>query len=424
MFWGITIENGKRYSQVVDSSFHVSMAALEQSEDLHTKKPNVNLIIEHEKSEFLLCTLEHGKSYQQPLDLNFAEGEEVTFFLNGEGVVHLTGYLNGGDQEGFEEFDSDVDSDLNLDNLEDEDEKNEQDTGKNNKRKMHAKALVNAKRKKLDSSDEDLSDGDESDDEEEDDDDDEEDEDDDSDVEKFLKRQAPVAKQKSKLQKATPAKQLPETKQGKKPQATPSPKSPVTPNKSSGNSTLDSSMNSEKKKRKRKKKSKTPTLADNQKAPLQNSNTPAKNADNKTPAKNGNVTTPAKNVGSKTPVKHDGVKTPAKVSRQVLPSGVIVEDLHVGSGPEAKPGKFIQVYYAGQLQNKKEFDSVTSGKPFKFKLGKGEVIKGWDEGIKGMKVGGKRKVIVPPEQAYGKKAVGPIPPNSTLTFDITLKAVQ
>nr|XP_054756689.1 39 kDa FK506-binding nuclear protein-like [Lytechinus pictus] len=83
------------------------------------------------------------------------------------------------------------------------------------------------------------------------------------------------------------------------------------------------------------------------------------------------------------------------------------------------------MYYRGVLaSNQKEFDSQLSGKPFMFGLGKGEVIKGWDAGIIGMKVGGKRRLTVPPSQAYGSQRIGPIPPNSTLVFDVELKAVR
>lgn len=79
-----------------------------------------------------------------------------------------------------------------------------------------------------------------------------------------------------------------------------------------------------------------------------------------------------------------------------LQDGLQVDDLHLGAGPEAKKGKFVHVRYVGRLSNNKEFDR-SAGKPFSFKLGAGEVIKGWDLGLEGMKVGGKRKISVPPQ---------------------------
>lgn len=110
---------------------------------------------------------------------------------------------------------------------------------------------------------------------------------------------------------------------------------------------------------------------------------------------------------------------------QKLQGGLMVQDLKVGSGAEAKPGKKIQVYYEGRLKtNNKVFDATKNGPGFKMTLGRGEVIKGWDLGLSGMKVGGKRRLICPPGLAYGAKGNPPvIPQNSTLVFDVELKNV-
>ena len=101
-------------------------------------------------------------------------------------------------------------------------------------------------------------------------------------------------------------------------------------------------------------------------------------------------------------------------------------DLHVGQGAEATTGKTLQVHYTGTLTDGKKFDSsLDRGKPFVFKLGAGNVIKGWDQGVVGMKVGGKRKLVIPPEMAYGARGFPPvIPPNSTLVFEIELLGVS
>jgi len=95
-------------------------------------------------------------------------------------------------------------------------------------------------------------------------------------------------------------------------------------------------------------------------------------------------------------------------------------DESVGVGRPAQVGKLVSVKYIGKLANGKTFDSSLQ-KPFKFRLGTGSVIKGWDLGVKGMKVGGKRKLVIPPHLAYGSSGAPPdIPPNSTLLFDVEL----
>lgn len=114
-----------------------------------------------------------------------------------------------------------------------------------------------------------------------------------------------------------------------------------------------------------------------------------------------------------------------KPTRQ-LASGVMVEDLRTGKGPEAKSGRKISVFYEGRLKsNNKVFDSTKAGDGFKFNLGRGEVIRGWDIGVAGMKVGGKRRITCPPHVAYGSKGQPPaIPANSTLVFDVELRGVN
>ena len=89
-----------------------------------------------------------------------------------------------------------------------------------------------------------------------------------------------------------------------------------------------------------------------------------------------------------------------QAKKRTIEGGIIVEDLLVGKGAPAKPGKFVSVFYVGRLKNGKKFDETKSGEGFKFQLGKGEVIKGWDIGIHGMKIGGKRRLTLPPSMAY------------------------
>ena len=103
-----------------------------------------------------------------------------------------------------------------------------------------------------------------------------------------------------------------------------------------------------------------------------------------------------------------------------------VEDVKVGNGTEAVSGKTVSVHYTGWLTDGKKFDSsVDRGQPFQFQLGAGQVIKGWDQGVSGMKVGGKRKLTIPSDLAYGARgAGGVIPPNATLVFDVELLGVN
>jgi len=129
-------------------------------------------------------------------------------------------------------------------------------------------------------------------------------------------------------------------------------------------------------------------------------------------------TTPARipNTNAPTKVTGEGVKTD---------SGLQYWDIKVGTGDEAKSGDKVKVHYTGWFTSGKKFDSsVDAQQPYTFTLGQGNVIKGWDEGVAGMKVGGKRQLRIPPELAYGEQGYKSIiPPNSILIFDVQLLAV-
>ncbi len=117
----------------------------------------------------------------------------------------------------------------------------------------------------------------------------------------------------------------------------------------------------------------------------------------------------------------------ASVNKEVTtPSGLKYTDVKVGTGATAEAGKTVTVHYTGTLKDGKKFDSSRDrNQPFSFKLGAGQVIKGWDEGVAGMKVGGQRKLVIPPDLGYGARGAGNvIPPNAELTFDVELLDVK
>lgn len=112
-------------------------------------------------------------------------------------------------------------------------------------------------------------------------------------------------------------------------------------------------------------------------------------------------------------------------SALTMDNGLKIEDEVVGNGVEAVSGKKVTVNYVGNLTDGTKFDSsYDHGTPFSFNLGAGEVIPGWDQGVAGMKVGGKRKLTIPPSLGYGAQGAGPIPANSTLIFEVELLGVE
>jgi peptidylprolyl isomerase len=138
--------------------------------------------------------------------------------------------------------------------------------------------------------------------------------------------------------------------------------------------------------------------------------TSAQTAAHKRPAARPNTTAPTKVTG-------EGVKTD---------SGLQYWDIKVGTGDAAKDGSHVKVHYTGWLTKGKKFDSsVDAHQPYDFTIGQGEVIKGWDEGVTGMKVGAKRQLRIPPDLAYGEAGHPPqIPQNATLIFDVQLLAIK
>jgi len=201
---------------------------------------------------------------------------------------------------------------------------------------------------------------------------------------------------------------------------TPKPSASGDANEKSENNT--ETQSAKKKKKKNKKNKNKENDAGNANAP----NTPAPASQEKKDSQKDEKKTPSKPEkpkGEQPATTPGAAKTPSK---RTLVGGLMVEDLKVGNGPVAKKGKMVGMYYSGKLKaNNKQFDATLSGKPFKFRLGKGEVIKGWDIGVDGMKVGGKRRITVPSKLGYGSEGAAPdIPPNATLVFEVECKGVH
>jgi FKBP-type peptidyl-prolyl cis-trans isomerase len=113
---------------------------------------------------------------------------------------------------------------------------------------------------------------------------------------------------------------------------------------------------------------------------------------------------------------------PRAMSR--TPTGLRIRDLEEGTGDPASAGDHVSVHYTGWLPDGTEFDSSRGGPPFEFPLGQGMVIPGWDEGVAGMRPGGRRQLVIPPDLAYGPSGYAVIPPNATLVFDVELLEVR
>jgi FK506-binding nuclear protein len=399
MFWGLILKANKKYSQTLKSSFHLSQASLDETASTDEA---VQVMYIQDDNAYLLCTLQKNKTKQCALDLNFSEGSKVCFSTKGNGIVHLTGYLIP-DEFGLDDEDLDEEEeDEEMEESEQIDDLRKKLKEKKNKVEEKAKKEKDGKKSKVtvpaqeDDSDEDDDDYEEGDEEEEDDDsdendvsmqegngqqaeedDDDEDEDDDDDDE-----EEDDSDDEEEEEDSDEEVEEPKPKQIK----------------------LD--KGNDKKKQQQ----------NNQKQPQENGlqNGKAKEKDGKKDKKE-----------VKDKENKEKQQTQGTGKMQKLQGGLQFSDLKVGNGTEAKPGKKIAVFYEGRLQsNNKMFDSTKQGPGFKFVLGRNEVIRGWDLGLVGMKVGGKRKLIIPAALAYGAKGSPPvIPPNSTLVFDVELKNV-
>ncbi|CAG0912817.1 unnamed protein product [Notodromas monacha] len=372
MFWGILLYPGRNYKTVVDKPFRIARATLE----FKKKDEKACVKLKYKDVEFILCYLDGSKDTQVGLDYAFDRGEELIFTAEGAGIVHLTGLSEVDDDESLL-YGSDEEEQANLVGNAQEDS-----PGKRRGAKRARSDTPADSDDEDDSDDNDFEFADGSDDEdipeEEDSDDDigemESFDEDDEEEEKTSPKKAKVEAKKQHKQKADPNVSGP-AKDAKQ-----------SPAKSNGS--VNGEGESAKKKKKKNKKKNKDVEAE------------------KKGEEKGNLT--------QTP---GGKKSENR-------GGILITTIQAGNGPVAKKGRKVNVYYRGKLKaNGKEFDKVIDGKGFGFNLGGQEVIKGWDIGVEGMKVGEKRRLEIPPKFGYGPKGVPPsIPPNSTLIFDVELKA--
>ncbi|CAO3625369.1 unnamed protein product [Cunninghamella echinulata] len=372
-FFGLTITPGKVYSQIAENSFRLTMASIGEV----SKNARTSLRIKVDEREFYLCSLTPGKLNQQLLNLIIVKGEEVALSVVGENTIHLTGnYLHEYDEE-EDEDDEDYDSDeLDSDEvdipIEDEEEYDED---------MDDEDILNGAPDGIDHAkilaylngdiDSDAMD---------------------SGSEEELDPSRIQEIEEEEEQK--PAKNLSKKEQRKQ--------------KRAAEEQAEQEQAAKKSKVEQKK-----AKADDKKSKAEEKKPKAEEKKSKAEEKKPKAE-------EKKPAKQQEQK---KVTK--LPSGLVIEDVKVGDGQNVKSGARIGMRYIGKLTNGKVFDKNTSGKPFVFRLGAGEVIKGWDQGIVGMKLGGERKLTIPAALAYGKRGAPPqIPPNATLVFEIKLVSMK
>ncbi|KAF9338975.1 peptidylprolyl isomerase fpr4 [Linnemannia elongata] len=384
-FWGLTILPEKTYTQIVDNSFKVSMAALDEE----TKPGRTSLRVSVNNKSQVLCSLIPGSVDQQKLDVAFAEGEEITFSVTGDNVVHLSGnYLpDTGAQDGDED-DYDEDDDGMYGGYDQDDDGN---------------IVISQGTKRL----ADLI-GDEDEDEDSEDDpdftgeDDEEDEDD-SDDDDDEESSNPYAAQVEGDEDGSEEDEGDEEEEDDEENGGDDDDDEDENNDDDDDDDEDDSEDDE----------------DEEPEPVKKEAAPATKKQKVSEEK----AIPIKPKQEATPVKVK--EEPKKAHKKTLPNGLVIEDTKAGEGARAKSGKKIGMRYIGRLENGKVFDKNTSGKPFSFKLGAGEVIKGWDLGIQGMQLNGERRLTIPPALAYGSQGAPPdIPRNATLVFEVKLVSLK
>ncbi|KAI6874758.1 hypothetical protein KC323_g556 [Hortaea werneckii] len=317
---------------------------------------------EGEVEEFVICTLDPQKNYQQPLDITVGDDERVWFKVSGTHSIFLTGnYVElPGSRDGEDDDEDDYDSEDDYDLEPDEDEIDEEGELDD----MGGPRITEVE-----------------------------------DEEEAPKLVEASKKADKKNNKRAAAEDEPETLDEM--------------------ITKESGPNGEQKlsKKQLKKQKKNDGSA------VTVEKTEEKPADAPSSAKSDKKVSFAKEL-EQGPTPNKDEKAKGALGVKVV-QGVTIDDKKLGTGPAAKSGDRVAMRYIGKLQkDNKVFDSNKKGKPFSFKLGAGQVIKGWEIGIQGLAVGGERRITIPANLAYGKQNMGDIPPNSTLIFDVKLLEVN
>eukprot|EP00195_Chlamydomonas_chlamydogama_P005861 CAMPEP_0202904994 /NCGR_PEP_ID=MMETSP1392-20130828/32009_1 /ASSEMBLY_ACC=CAM_ASM_000868 /TAXON_ID=225041 /ORGANISM="Chlamydomonas chlamydogama, Strain SAG 11-48b" /LENGTH=452 /DNA_ID=CAMNT_0049592893 /DNA_START=45 /DNA_END=1403 /DNA_ORIENTATION=- len=450
-FFGAVVKPGKPTPSVPHSegwNLHLSQAALPATVP---EGRRVSLAVQHEKDKpIIVATLVAGKADSVPLDLFF--DEYVEFTLQGNNLdkveVHISGYYSPEPQQEDEEEDEDhpliyppgfgdedeEDEDEDYeDEDEDEDEDEEMEGAGRARRKPqvtieeiddagHSKALVPVSKKApavQEDEDEDEEDEDEG---EDDDEDEDEGEEEDEEEEEEEEEPAPV-KGKAQVGSKRPAEQVSKAQQQQ-------------PNKKQAVAQQQQEKQDKQAKQQQQQQQEKQHAKQQQAKQQQEKQQPAKQQEKQQQQQGkqqekqqqqGKQQEKQQQQGKKGGDSKAGEVSTNKKNVRRWENGFEIEEVKMGNanGKLAKAGKRVLVQYVGRLKsNGKVFDK-SSGKPFSFRLGVGEVIKGWDVGVEGMRVGDKRKLVIPPQFAYGTSGVkGTIPPNATLEFDVELVDVK
>ncbi|CAH1182201.1 unnamed protein product [Phyllotreta striolata] len=387
MFWGLIMEPKKAYSQTVEKAMHISMAALDVSS---SGTDVVQVMVGLNGKNYLLCSLKTPDLLQCPLDLNFDVGDEICLATNGNSRVHLTGYL--------------IEDQL-LDDIDDEEEDDEEEMAvartksERKTKRINNDKLMNGPPEKIKKSNKKASVVEaESEDDEEDDDDSSNDDDDEVagnggfDLRQLLEKSIASEDDDDADFNTSDLEDEEGADEG---------------DEDDEDEDEDEDMEEE----------------ESEDDAEEEASSSEDNTEVKT---NGTPLTKAKGKKNESKTSLEKQSPNKKESKKILNNGLVIEDIKAGQGNPAKPGRIVTVYYEGRLKNNnKVFDATKQGKGFSFKLGSGEVIKGWDVGLVGMKIGGKRRITCPPNMAYGAKGSPPaIPANATLVFEVELKKMR
>jgi len=460
MFWGLVVKPGKRYESVVANAFRLTKACLEPS----TAGGKVSsIMVECDTGEnFILANL-NLKTFSENLNVAFNEGEKICFKVEGPGTVHLSGNLAPDQEENMPSMMMDDSSD-------DEDISQLEDIAFEAKRIRDGIKLLppgGVSDKSSESEEEEDEDSDEEDEEEDDDDDEEEssvDEEEESEEKKIAPEEKKAGKRKREAEGASAKKAKIESDNDEDEDSEDEDSEEDDSEEDGGDELpnfddIDTKDLTEAQKKKLEMVKKMFAAAQGKVAKEADTfeKNKAANAKKKVGDVNDNVK--QKEVQSKEKPGKDKQKTiskdasiaavtkealakkqkdekaaalaktkadPSQPKQWTLKGGVTIEELKTGTGKEAKKGNFVGMYYSGKVQGrKKTFDTCLSGKPFRFRLGSGQVISGWERGIPGMKEGGKRRLTLAPNMGYGAGGAPPdIPGNATLVFDIECKYVK